>query len=215
VGVPDILAAYQEEGENDDVDKHKEQEDKQQEGQEKAGEEEPDACDSEDSDLSDAPDFASGDPPADPVLEAEQEEEEGEVYELEDLPDEIKALLPPHAAGIKESQKIEWSKWSISKLVDKASGAQYGWGANCGCRWNSTEPKRCRKAMTFCSKTPGRTTTLEQCRFLVKAWLVLGESIPEGPEACTQHLEMDLRTHPTAQTWTEETLDDQLVGIEI
>ena len=72
-----------------------------------------------------------------------------------------------------EHRAIPFGPWPISPIVSK--GTVIGWGGNCGCHYSADTKVACKKAITAT-----RTSDVNECRLLAKAWLLEGATIPAG-----------------------------------
>ena len=142
------------------------------------------------------------DEPGGPVLEGGEEEEE------ETSEDEARASeedsdgndgVPDWACRYIDSQddecyhehedrKVLWGIWSFSEIwaAERKGGEKkhVGYGGNCGCHFDRADPhRRCKRSLRFL------TNSKDECRCLVKQWLLMGLRIRSGdPTARTQHL---------------------------
>ena len=109
-------------------------------------------------------------------------------------------------AGVhdKQGRMMPWSRWSLSAVCPGPTYAKVGWGANCLRHSNVDDGPntRCQTSMRF----GGRAGyTEEDCRRMMKKWLLLGNDIPEDdPNGRREH--MALRSGLLCHE-TEEELD--------
>ena len=87
-----------------------------------------------------------------------------------------------------------WGPWSVAPIVQGGSEL-IGYGATCGDHENEGEKTECKRQLRLGTK--GGAISEEECRCRLKAWLLLGQDIPDGPECRSAHMAIQPREiHP-------------------
>jgi hypothetical protein len=96
---------------------------------------------------------------------------------------------------------IAWGRpgWLIAEV--HRAGELVGWCATCGHHKDAGCELTCKKQVHM-----GATLSIEQCRRLVKLWLVMGMHLPDSSSVRAAHVRMNMR-HYADEGDSEESLD--------
>ena len=103
-----------------------------------------------------------------------QEEEEEEEEDVQD----VEADAADGRGVMRNDNQIIWGPWSYSACFSKGQGGirrQVGYGGNCNQHFNC-KGQACKRMFTYAGVSD------DECRCLVKAWLLLGHTVAAGKQ---------------------------------